>query len=111
MTLDWSVPIGTIILLAVQFVVGIIAIQRSIDRRFSEMTLQLNTFEMGDLRELKTSVKRLETGQDEWTKTLRERTHDLADEVGVLKIKVDRLERPERYPHNRRHDDRKDEES
>jgi len=95
---------------AVQFVVGIVvvmralaAIEHSINRRFAEMTLKLNTFEIGDLRELKTSVKRLESGQDEWTKTLRERTHELVNEVNVLKIKVDRLERPEGY--QRRHDD------
>lgn len=110
MEFDWSVPIGTVFLVVGQFAAGLVgilrafaAIERSIDKRFSQMTLQLNTFEMGDLRELKASVKRLETGQDEWTKALRERTHDLANDVNTLKIKVDRLERPEGY--HRRHDD------
>lgn len=104
MTLNWEIPIGTVILLATQFIVGLIAIlrafnsiERSIDGRFAEMTLTLNTFKVGDLRELKTSVQQLETGQDEWTKTLRGRTHELANKVGVLELKVDRLERPEGY--------------
>jgi len=110
MQLDWTIPIGTVILLGVQFIVGIIAIvrgfaaiEKSIDTRFNAMTLKLNTFQEGDLRELKTSVQRLEQGADEWTKALRERTHELATDVNVLKLKVDRLERPERW--HRRHDD------
>lgn len=39
-------------------------------------------------------VGTLESGQDEWTKSLRSRTHELADKVNVLMLKVDRLERP-----------------
>lgn len=110
MTLDWTVPLGTVMLLAVQFIVGLVAIlralrsnERSIDARFTEMKLMLIKFEEGDLRELKTSVLRLTTGQDEWTKTLRERTHELANVVNDLLLRVDRLERPERY--GRRKDD------
>jgi hypothetical protein len=102
--LDWSIPIGTVFLVAVQFVVGIVgimrafaAIERSIDRRFGEMSLALNTFKEGDIRELQGRLVRLETGQDEWTKALRQRTHDHANEITGMKLKIDRLERPERY--------------
>lgn len=39
-------------------------------------------------------ISTLESGQDEWTKTLRERTHELANQINTLVLKVDRLERP-----------------
>lgn len=105
MQLEWTVPIGTLILIALQLggitVAGVrlvATLQRAMDAKFSGIELALNTFKEGDLRELRASVLRLETGQDEWTKALRKRTHDLGDDVNVLKLKVDRLERPERYP-------------
>ena len=101
MHLDWSIPIGTVFLVAVQFVVGIVgimrafgAIERSIDRRFSEIALALNTFKEGDLRELQSRLMRLENGQDEWTKALRERTHEHATMLTAMSLKIDRLERP-----------------
>lgn len=104
MRLDWSIPIGTIILLAVQFIAGLIAvmrafssIERSIDGRFNEMKLTLNTFKEGDIRDLGGRLARLETGQDEWTKALRQRTHDHANELNKLMLEIDRLKRPERY--------------
>ena len=37
-------------------------------------------------------VTRLESGRDEWTKELRDRTHDLAVKLDVVVLKVDRLE-------------------
>ena len=43
-------------------------------------------------------VTTLESGQDEWTKALRERTHQLANDVQTLVVKVALLERS--------HDDR-----
>lgn len=46
------------------------------------------------LKDVTRRVGNLETGQDEWTKTLRARTHDLANHVTALALKVDRLERP-----------------
>jgi hypothetical protein len=46
------------------------------------------------LKEVTRRIGSLETGQDEWTKTLRARTHDLANQVNALALKVDRLERP-----------------
>ncbi len=44
-------------------------------------------------------VQRLESGQDEWTKQLRDRTHELANKMQELALKVDRLERPEKHGH------------
>lgn len=109
MRLDWTIPITTLVILAIQMVVGtwvaaraLRAIERGIDDRFNAFGMLLNTFKEGDLRELKTSVTRLECGQDEWTKALRERTHDLANYVNALTLRVDRLERPDR--HDRRDD-------
>lgn len=46
------------------------------------------------VKDLSARVTLLETGQDEWTKTLRDRTHELANQVHDLVLKVDRLERP-----------------
>ncbi len=39
-------------------------------------------------------VGSLESGQEGWTKELRERAHELSEKVGILVLKVDRLERP-----------------
>lgn len=114
MHLDWSLPISTIILFAAQFTGGLIAIMRalssiekSIDGRFGEMKLAMNTFKEGDMRDMQGRIARLETGSDEWTKALRERTHEHANEINAMKLKIDRLERPERY--NRRTGDAADE--
>lgn len=104
MHLDWSLPIGTLILFGLQFVVGLIAIlrtaasiERSIDSRFAKIELVMNTFKEGDIRDLQGRLSRLETGSDEWTKALRERTHEHANEIQVMKLKIDRLERPGTY--------------
>lgn len=114
MHLDWTIPIGTVLLLMVQFIAGIIgmlrafnAIERSIERRFNEFELQMNTFKEGDIRDLQGRVSRLEAGADEWTKTLRERTHDHANKINKLSLQVDRLERPDRY-HYVRHEPESD---
>ncbi len=45
--------------------------------------------------QLTSRVNTLESGANEWTKALRERTHDLANELQALVLKVDRLERPD----------------
>jgi hypothetical protein len=110
MHLDWSIPIGTVFLFGVQFLAGVVAImrafaaiERSIDGRFNEMKLSLNTFKEGDIRDLQGRMTRFELGADEWTKELRERTHLHANMLAGLTLKVDRLERPERY--DRRKDD------
>lgn len=70
----------------------------SINESFGKIALQINTILEGDVRELQNRVNRLETGQDEWTKTLRGRSHDHASMLTELQLKVDRLERPDRYP-------------
>ena len=46
------------------------------------------------VKELSHRVGTLESGQDEWTQSLRKRTHELAEQLHVLALKVDRLERP-----------------
>lgn len=101
MHLDWSLPIGTLILFGVQFVVGLVAIlrtaasiEKSIEGRFTEIKLAMNTFKEGDIRDLQGRLTRLEMGSDEWTKALRERTHEHANEINAMKMKIDRLERP-----------------
>lgn len=48
----------------------------------------------GYVHDLTHRVSTLESGQDEWTKSLRSRTHELADAMQVLVLRVDRLERP-----------------
>lgn len=102
---DWNIPVGTAVLVIGQFVAGIIAVmrvvakvERSIEARFTEITLQLNTFKQGDLRDLQSRLSRLETGADEWTKSLRLRTHEHTNEINEIKLKIDRLERPSHYP-------------
>lgn len=46
------------------------------------------------VKDLLHRVATLEAGQDEWTKALRQRTHDLSGHIQTLTLKVDRLERP-----------------
>lgn len=46
------------------------------------------------VKDLTHRVSTLESGQDEWTKSLRQRTHELANDLNSLVLKVDRLERP-----------------
>ncbi len=102
---DWTIPIGTAVLVIGQFVAGIVAIMRvmasvekAIEKRFTEIALTLNTFKEGDIRELQGRLVRLETGADEWTKALRERSHAHANDINVMKMEIDRLKRPSRWP-------------
>lgn len=53
----------------------------SLQNDFNKMAMQLNKLLEGDLRVLQVKLERFELGQDEWTKTLRERTHSIANEV------------------------------
>lgn len=46
------------------------------------------------VKDLNRRVGTMETGQNEWTKSLRERTHELSQGFNTLVLKVDRLERP-----------------
>lgn len=104
MKVDWSIPIGTIMLVVVQFIVGIFglmrsfnAIEKSIDQRFSKMELVMNAMKEGDMRDMQGRIARLESGQDEWTKALRERTHEHTNQINVLMLEIDRLKRPGHY--------------
>lgn len=100
-TLNWSIPIGSILLwlsqTAVVCLVAFVAFQRAIDRKFAAFDVLMVSFRgdvKSDVRDITRRLSSLETGQDEWTKTLRARTHELAEQVNVLGLKVDRLERP-----------------
>lgn len=46
------------------------------------------------VKDLTHRVTALESGQDDWTKSLRTRTHELANQMNSLALKIDRLERP-----------------
>lgn len=99
MIINWTIPLGTIVLSIVQligFTVAAIrtvtAIQSAIDKRFAGFELLLNTFKEGDIRELRGQVLELRAAQNEWIKALRERTHKLADDMNLVALKVDRLE-------------------
>lgn len=61
---------------------------------FKLITLQINTILEEDVKELRLRLGKIESGQDEWTKKLRDRTHALGNsleklgyEVELLKIK------------------------
>jgi hypothetical protein len=56
---------------------------------FKQVGLQINTIMEGHVRELQQRVTRLESGQDEWTKELRQRTHDLAGKVDQLGFAIE----------------------
>jgi len=119
---EWSIPAGTVALIGVQtigFAVGVakasLSIQRAIDKKFTEHDLSFASVRSefykgqadhkaqfleslnkcgGDIRDLAHRVQTLEAGQDEWTKSLRRRTHELANQLNDVVLKVDRLERP-----------------
>lgn len=104
MHLNWEIPIGTIAMFGLQFVIGLVAILRafaaleqSIDTRFNQISLELNTFKEGDIRDVQGRITRLEMGADEWTKVLRLRTDEHSKDLNDIRLKIDRLERPERY--------------
>lgn len=63
----------------------------SINESFKNIALQINTILEGDVRELQARVQRLESGQDEWTKTLRQRTHDLGNELQTMRLELELL--------------------
>lgn len=70
-------------------------LQERLDRQSENNTLHgLCSKLESNIRELSSRVGTLENGQDEWTQSLRKRTHEIADQVQILVLKVDRLERP-----------------
>lgn len=79
-------------------------VQERSDRRSEHSTLKEHVQHLcsqmdSAIRELSRRVGALESGQDEWTKSLRARTHELADQLHGVALKVDRLERPGKYGH------------
>ncbi len=61
----------------------------AINKSFEQIGLQINTILEGHVRELQQRVTRLESGQDEWSKELRQRTHDLAGRVDRLGFEIE----------------------
>lgn len=61
----------------------------------AELVAAINKVE-GYVDDLTHRVTRLESGQDEWTKSLRERTHALANDLQTLVVKVALLEAKDR---------------
>jgi hypothetical protein len=61
----------------------------SMSEDMKKVGLQINTILEGEVRELRTRVSRLESGQDEWTKELRHRTHDLSGKVDQLGFAIE----------------------
>jgi hypothetical protein len=74
-------------------------LQERLDRQGENNTLHglCSKLEAG-IRELSHRLTMVESGQDEWTQSLRKRTHELADQLQILVLKVDRLERPGAHP-------------
>lgn len=67
--------------------------ESSVSANKNELIGMLGKLE-GYVADLTHRVTTLESGQDEWTKALRQRTHELASDLQTLVLKVDRLERP-----------------
>lgn len=59
-----------------------------VNKSINKMAIDINTILVGDVRELRARVVLLENGQNEWTKTLRQRTHDLAGNIQTLQLEV-----------------------
>lgn len=60
----------------------------TLNTQFSKMNIQINTILEGDIRELRGRILKIETGADEWTKTIRERTHILANQLHMLQTEM-----------------------
>lgn len=56
-----------------------------------EETLRALSRVESNVRDLATRVNSIETGQSEWIKTLRDRTHDLSGQVDALNLKAELL--------------------
>lgn len=121
MTFDWTISFGTVLLGLGQLVIlvgayyGLKADNQNLASALALQMLTEKTERISAAVQLKADfmqllaamdvavkdlthrVGTLEAGQDEWTKALRKRTHELANDINKLVLKVDRLERsPER---------------
>lgn len=56
--------------------------------QFNEMAIQVNTILQGDVRELRLRINKLESDQNEWIKTLRDRTHELTTQMNRIVLDV-----------------------
>lgn len=71
---------------------------QKVSGQFDTMAVQVNKILQDDVVELRAKLSKLESGQDDWTKELRERTHELAKvadkqgyEIELLKVKCKHL--------------------
>ena len=108
MKFDWTVTFGSLLTLAgfvISIIVAYYTMQRDIDARlsamatkvdkqFSDLNVRLAEIFEGDIRELRGRIVELEIGHKSIVKELVDRSHKLSDEVNLLLMKVDRLERP-----------------
>lgn len=103
--IQWTpIPVGTVLLFVFNafsaLVAGVLAygkFQRVLDAKFAAFALQLTNVKSAlvlDLADITHRLGTLETGQDEWTKTLRQRSHDQGNEINTILLRLDRLERP-----------------
>lgn len=126
MTIDWTISIATIVsgITTVAMLVSLyFGLKTAITAQGANLTLSMTNLRSeftlvnittkddvlkqvskvdSEVRDLSHRVSKLESGQDEWTKTLRERTHELGNQVQALIMKVDRLERPQAGPERHR---------
>lgn len=117
MTFDWTISVGSLVVVIVQLVamvgayyglkadiaalasnLALAVITEKTSRQSSVDGLKFDLMQLiaaseGAIKELSHRIGTLESGQDEWTKALRKRTHDLADQMNLLVLKVDRIER------------------
>ena len=67
----------------------------SINESFTKIAIQINTILEGTVRRLEDRVGRLESGQDDWTKEIRQRTHDLGNVAQRLTWEVEAMKKGE----------------
>lgn len=65
----------------------------SINESFTKIAIQINTILEGTVRRLEDRVGRLESGQDDWTKEIRQRTHDLGNVAQRLTWEVEAIKK------------------
>lgn len=95
MTVNWEVLSFVIVAIAQIFAIAgcYYGLKADNAKLASSLALAIVTLE-GNIKDLGHRVTTVECGQDEWTKALRTRTHELANQMNNLVIRVDRLERP-----------------
>lgn len=65
----------------------------SINENVAKLSGQITTIMEGYISDLQRRVARLESGQDDWTKELRERTHALGKEIDKHGFEIELIKR------------------